>query len=92
MAAEQFGLNSLARAMAIILPVNTIGQTWCPYLVSALREHYGNYVAAMTTVFAIAMVGALAIAVLPTNAPFSANRAAETNAAEPRPESDRARV
>ncbi len=30
MAAEQFGVNSLARAMAIILPVNTIGQTWFP--------------------------------------------------------------
>lgn len=92
MAAEQFGLNSLARAMAIILPVNTIGQTWCPYLVSALREHYGNYVGAMTTVFGIAMVGALAIAVLPKNAPFSPKRETETNAAGPRTEADRAKV
>jgi len=92
MAAEQFGLNSLARAMAIILPVNTIGQTWCPYLVSALREHYGNYVAAMTTVFAIAMVGALSIAVLPKNAPFSAKPGGETSGADARPEADRARV
>ena len=47
MAAEQFGVNTLARAMGIILPLNTIGQTWCPYLVSVLRQHYGNYVAAM---------------------------------------------
>jgi len=69
MAAEQFGINSLARAMAIILPVNTIGQTWCPYLVSALREHFGNYLAAMSVVFAIAMLGALAIAVMPRRAP-----------------------
>ena len=30
MAAKQFGVNSLARAMAVILPVNTIGQTWVP--------------------------------------------------------------
>lgn len=65
MAAEQFGINSLARAMAIILPVNTIGQTWCPYLVSALREHFGNYLAPMSVVFAIAMLGALAIAAMP---------------------------
>jgi MFS family permease len=65
MAAEQFGVNTLARAMAIILPVNTIGQTWCPYLVSALRERYGNYVAPMTVVFAIAMMGAVAIALIP---------------------------
>lgn len=65
MAAEQFGVNTLARAMAVILPVNTIGQTWLPYLVSALREHYGNYVAPMAVVFGIAMVGALAIFAMP---------------------------
>ena len=68
MAAEQFGVNTLTRAMAIILPVNTIGQTWCPYLVSALREHYGNYLAPMAVVFAIAMIGALAIAMIPKQA------------------------
>lgn len=68
MAAEQFGVNTLARAMAIILPVNTIGQTWCPYLVSALRERYGNYLAPMALVFGVAMVGALAIATMPRNA------------------------
>jgi len=67
MAAEQFGVNTLARAMAIILPVNTIGQTWCPYLVSALRERFGNYLAPMAVVFGIAMLGALAIAVMPTS-------------------------
>ena len=38
MAAEQFGVNSLGRAMAVILPVNTIGQTWLPYFVSILRD------------------------------------------------------
>jgi MFS family permease len=65
MAAEQFGVNTLARAMAIILPVNTIGQTWFPYLVSWLREYFGNYHVAMSVVFGIAMVGALSIALLP---------------------------
>jgi MFS family permease len=65
MAAEQFGINSLARSMAIILPLNTIGQTWCPYLVSALRQHLGSYLLPMAGVFAIAMVGALAILLLP---------------------------
>ncbi|MBV9760859.1 MAG: MFS transporter [Acidobacteriaceae bacterium] len=65
MAAEQFGINTLARAMAVILPFNTIGQTWCPYLVSALRERFGNYLAPMAVVFAIAMLGALAIAAMP---------------------------
>jgi MFS family permease len=75
MAAEQFGVNTLARAMAIILPVNTIGQTWCPYLVSALRERYGNYVAPMTVVFAIAMLGAVAIALIPRSTRLEAGTA-----------------
>ena len=69
MAAEQFGVNTLARAMALLLPVNTIGQTWRPYLVSALREYYGNYLAPMAVVFAVAMLGALAIAAMPRHAP-----------------------
>ena len=40
MAAEQFGVNTLARAMAIILPTDTIGQTWFPYFVSLLRRAF----------------------------------------------------
>jgi MFS family permease len=70
MAAEQFGVNTLARAMGIILPLNTIGQTWCPYLVSTLRQHYGNYLAAMMIVFGIAMLGAIAIAFIPRHMPL----------------------
>jgi MFS family permease len=66
MAAEQFGVNTLARAMAIILPVNTIGQTWCPELVSVLREHYPSYVVPMEVVLAISIAGAIAIALMPS--------------------------
>jgi len=65
MAAEQFGVNTLARAMAIILPINTIGQTWLPALVSVLRQHYGNYHVPMAVIFGIAMLGAVSIAVMP---------------------------
>jgi len=65
MAAEQFGVNSLARAMAIILPTDTIGQTWFPYGVSWLREYYGNYGVALNIVFIMAAVGAIAVALLP---------------------------
>ncbi len=65
MAAKQFGVNSLARSMAVILPVNTIGQTWVPQSVSYLREHFGNYTYAMGVVLVVAMIGALSIALLP---------------------------
>jgi len=67
MAAEQFGVNTLARAMAVILPVNTIGQTWFPYFVSILRERFGSYAVAMGAVFAVSLIGAVAILLLPRN-------------------------
>ncbi len=65
MAAKQFGVNSLARSMAIILPVNTIGQTWVPQGVSRLREAFGNYTVPMRFVLGVAVVGAIAILLLP---------------------------
>jgi MFS family permease len=65
MAAEQFGINSLGRAMAVILPVNTIGQTWLPYGVSLLRDHFGSYSIAMGVVLVVALIGAISIAILP---------------------------
>lgn len=65
MAAKQFGVNTLARAMAIILPVNTIGQTWFPYMVARLREASTSYHVPLYTVFGLAMLGALAIFLLP---------------------------
>lgn len=67
MAAEQFGVNSLARAMAIILPADTIGQTWFPYLVSHIRESAGTYNVALNIVFAMAALGAAAIFMLPSH-------------------------
>ena len=72
MAADQFGVNSLARAMAVILPVNTIGQTWFPYFVSVLRDNFGSYKIAMGADFLLAMLGALAIALLPKYSRFDA--------------------
>ena len=68
MAAEEFGVNTLARAMAIILPVNTIGQTWFPYVVSVLREHFRNYTVAMGAVLVVSVIGAVAIMLLPRRA------------------------
>ncbi|WP_031496681.1 MFS transporter [Bryobacter aggregatus] len=65
MAADRFGVNSLFRAMAIILPTDTIGQTWFPYGVAWLRENYGDYGVALNVVFVMAAIGAIAIALLP---------------------------
>src|SRR3954451_10051741 len=65
MAAEQFGVNTLARAMAIILPTDTIGQTWFPYAVSMLHEKFGSYTMPLQTVFILSFIGAVALGLLP---------------------------
>ena len=72
MAADRFGVNSLARAMAIILPVNTIGQTWFPYFVALLRDNFGNYTIALGAAIAVALFGAVAIAILPRHRDLNA--------------------
>jgi MFS family permease len=56
MAAKQFGVNSLARAMAVILGV------------SLLRERFGSYSIPMDAVLGLAAVGAIAILLLPRDA------------------------
>ena len=83
MAADQFGANSLARVMAIILPTDTIGQTWFPYLVARMREHFGSYSIPLDFVFGLAVVGAAAILMMPRYGPKSEN--------QPRPEQVAAR-
>jgi hypothetical protein len=64
-AAEQFGLPTLARAMAIILPTDTIAQACVPYLVARVRQNSPDYGSALVAVFILALVGAVAILFLP---------------------------
>lgn len=66
MAADQFGLSSLARAMSAILPTDTISQFWFPYFVAWLQTALmGNYHHALWAVFGTAFIGAIAIGLLP---------------------------
>lgn len=68
MAADQFGLASLARAMSAILPTDTIAQFWFPNLIARLRDAIGgDYTQAMLAVFGTAFIGAIAIGLLPRN-------------------------
>lgn len=65
MAADQFGLATLARAMSAILPTDTITQFWFPRIVAELRVMWGGYSSALWAVFGVAMLGAIAIGLLP---------------------------
>ena len=75
MAADQFGLTSLGKAMSAILPTDTIGQFWFPRLIAELRTLWGGYGSALWAVFGMAALGAAAIAMLPKNAAPAAKAA-----------------
>jgi MFS family permease len=68
MAAQLFGPNSLARAMGVILPVGSIGQTCFPFLLGILRDRLGNYDLGLLLIIALALTGAIAIMILPGSA------------------------
>jgi sugar phosphate permease len=75
MAADQFGLSTLARAMSAILPTDTIAQFWFPNLLARLRDYLGgNYYLAMMAVFGTALLGAIAIGLLPKHRREEASR------------------
>lgn len=65
MAADLFGVRSLARAMSGIVPSDTIGQYWFPNLIAQLRAAWGGYGAALWVACGIAAAGAAAVAALP---------------------------
>jgi MFS family permease len=69
MAADQFGLTSLGKAMSAILPSDTIAQFWFPRIVAELRTLWGGYSTALWAVFAMAALGAAAIGLLPRHPP-----------------------
>jgi MFS family permease len=77
-AADQFGLDNLARVMGIVIPATLLGQSWFPFLVSILRDARGNYWWAMSAVLLVAVGGALAILALPRRAGAPVSRACET--------------
>ncbi len=67
MAADQFGLPSLGKAMSAILPTDTIAQFWNPRIIAGIAERMAGYGQALWAVFGLAAFGAVAIALLPKN-------------------------
>ena len=66
MAAELFGTGSLARVMGIVWPMGQVGQATLPFFVGAMHDSAGGYDTALAVVFAIGMIGAGCIALLPS--------------------------
>lgn len=65
MAADQFGLRTLGKAMSAILPSDTIMQFWTPRFIAVLAGRLAGYSQALWAVFGLAALGAVAIGLLP---------------------------
>lgn len=65
MAAELFGTKVLGRAMGIVLAADGVAEALAPVLVGRLRDQSGSYVSGFSTLVGFALVGAVAIALLP---------------------------
>jgi sugar phosphate permease len=68
MAAELFGTRVLGRAMGIVLAADGVAEAVAPVLVGRLHDVSGSYVTGFSVLIGFALVGALAIALLPRGA------------------------
>jgi sugar phosphate permease len=65
MAAELFGTRVLGRAMGIVLAADGVAEATAPVLVGHLHDTSGSYVTGFSVLIGFALVGAVAIAMLP---------------------------
>ena len=65
MAAELFGTRVLGRAMGIVLAADGVAEATAPVLVGRLHDVSGSYVTGFSVLIGFALVGAVAIAMLP---------------------------
>jgi sugar phosphate permease len=66
MAGELFGVNVLGRVMGIVLTADGVAEATAPTLVGNLRDRFGTYDAGFLLLVGAALVGAMAIALLPS--------------------------
>ena len=65
MAAELYGVARLGRVMGVVLTADGVAEALVPMGVGALRDRYGSYGPGFGLLVTLAIVGAIAIAVLP---------------------------
>ena len=80
MAAELFGVRVLGRVMGIVLTADGVAEATAPMLVGYLRDRTGSYDTGFIMLIGAALVGAIAIALLPRTGQ-------RTLAADPSPQS-----
>jgi len=65
MTAEIFGMRMLGRLLGVILTAGGVAEALSPLLVGRLRDTSGSYMAGCFFLFAIALLGAIAVFALP---------------------------
>jgi MFS family permease len=65
MAADLFGVKMLGRLMGIVLTADGIAEATAPMLVAGIRDSTGSYATGFTVLIGLAVVGAIAVALLP---------------------------
>jgi MFS family permease len=66
-AAELFGVKVLGRLMGVIVTADGVAEALFPFLIGYLRDRTGNYHLGFITLISIALLGAVAVALLPRN-------------------------
>jgi MFS family permease len=69
MAAELFGVKVLGRLMGVVLTANGVAEALAPVIVAKTRDSTGTYAIGFTILIALALIGAVAVALLPKRAP-----------------------
>jgi hypothetical protein len=66
MAGELFGLHVLGRVLGIVLTADGVAEALGPMFVARLRDSHGSYDIGFYTLVGAALLGAVAIALLPS--------------------------
>ena len=65
MTAELFSMNILGRLLGVILTAGSVAEAVSPWLVGRLRDTTGSYTAGFLALIGMALLGAVAVAMLP---------------------------
>jgi MFS family permease len=65
MAADLFGVKSLGRLLGIVLTGDNIAESVMPMVVAGIRDRTGSYAPGFTLLVALAVIGAIAVTLLP---------------------------
>jgi sugar phosphate permease len=87
MAAELFGVRVLGRVMGIVLTADGVAEATAPMLVGRLRDQTGSYDTGFVTLICAAVIGAVAIALLPRDRRASPIRSPQSPVPSPSPRS-----